>query len=214
MNRQIFTATALVLIAAFAIPGPAFATEGGTQIDLSQPGHPCYLLTQAPFGQAIDWTAFSTDWKLSSGNALDISLGPANNGTAVAVCQGAQARAAPTYATKFSITYKGTTNAYTLVHVGESTSSLSAYLTASNAKPAEYAALGLTAPKPAETVSPEPTGTKEPAQALTTAPAAQTTPPSPALPITLALGSLAALIAASAVGIRRLVKKRGAANEN
>ena len=122
MNRQIFTATALAIIAAFAIPGPAFATEGGTQIDLSQPGHPCYLLAQAPFGQAIDWTAFSTDWKLNSGNVLDISLGPANNGTAIAVCQGAQAQAAPTYAIKFSITYKGTKNAYTLVHVGESTS--------------------------------------------------------------------------------------------
>lgn len=214
MNRKIFTAAAIALAAACTIPGPAFATEGGTQIDLSRPGHPCYLIAQAPLGQAIDWAAFSTDWKLDSGNALDVSLGPASGGTAVAVCQGAQAQAAPTYAIPFTVTYKGATAAFTLVHIGESTSSLSAYLTASSAKPAEYAALGLPTPKIVETVAPEPAGSKEPAQASASAPVTQTTPSSPALPITLALGSIAALIAASTVGIRRLAKKEGAANEN
>ena len=214
MNKKIITAVALAGILVGLGAAPAFADGGSIQVDLSQPGHPCYLLAGAPFGEEFDWTQFSTDFPLQTGNALDISVTPVNNRHSAAVCQGAQAGYAPAYSIPFSVSYKGVNTLYTLVHAdsAENTGSMADYLKAADAKPAEYAALGL--PKPEPTTS---TSTQSPS----VAPLAVHDPAagnhetaqnsSPTAPILVAIIVVVAMIAAVWVaGIRRRAKERGA----
>lgn len=153
MNKKIITEVALAGILVGLGAAPAFADGGSIQVDLSQPGHPCYLLASAPFGQEFDWTRFSTDFPLQAGNALDVSVTPVNNRHGAAVCQGAEAGPAPSYSIPFSISYQGARTSYTLVHMDPAgnAGSMADYLKAADAKPAEYAALGL--PEPETTAS-------------------------------------------------------------
>ena len=213
MNKKIITTAALAGVLVGLGAAPAFADSGSIQVDLSQPGHPCYLVASAPFGQTIDWTKFSTTFPLSSGNALDILVTPVNNGQGVAVCQGADAHSAPSYSIPFAISYKGEATNYTLVHVdpiatGES---MTEYLKAAGAKPAEYAALGLTEPNPAASTSaPSPsvaplTNTDQTVDSRSAA-----LKSSPSGWAAFAIAVLLVMIAAVWITIRRQVRKRGA----
>lgn len=213
MDKRIIAAVALAGVFVGLGTVPAFADGGSIQVDLSQPGHPCYLVASAPFGQTIDWTKFSTTFPLSSGNALDILVTPVNNGQGVAVCQGADAHSAPSYSIPFAISYKGEATNYTLVHVdpiatGES---MTEYLKAAGAKPAEYAALGLTEPNPAASTSaPSPsvaplTNTDQTVDSHSAA-----LKSSPSGWAAFAIAVLLVMIAAVWITIRRQVKRRGA----
>jgi len=214
MNKKIIAAVALAGTLVALGAAPAFADSESIQVDLSQPGHPCYLLASAPFGQEFDWTQFSTDFPMPPGNALDISVGPVNNRHGAAVCQGAQAGFSPAYSIPFSISYQGAKASYTLVHgdPAGNAGSMADYLKAADAEPAEYAALGLPEPKPTASTSNQ----SQPVAPLTVHdPAAgnheTAQNSSPTVPILVAIIVVVAMIAAVWVaGIRRRAKERGA----
>jgi hypothetical protein len=205
MDTRIIAAVALAGVLVGLGAAPAFADGGSIQVDLSQPGHPCYLLASAPFGQVIDWTKFSTTFPLSSGNALDILVTPVNNGHGVAVCQGADAGSAPSYSIPFAISYKGETTNYA------TGGSMTEYLKAAGAKPAEYAALGLTEPNPAASTSAPSPSITPPTRTDQTAGSRSTALESfPSGWAAFAIAVLLAMIAAAWITIRRQVKRRDA----
>jgi len=213
MSKKIITAVALAGVLVGHGAAPAFADGGPIQVDLSQPGHPCYLLASAPFGQAVNWTKFSTTFPLPSGNALDILVTPVNNGHGVAICQGPDAGSAPSYSIPFAISYQGETTNYALVHVDpiDTGGSMTAYLTAAGAKPAEYAALGLTEPKPATSTSaPSPSVIPLTHTDQTAGSSSAALKSSPSGWVAFAIAVLLVMIAAAWISIRRQAKKRDA----
>ena len=213
MSSKIITAVTLAGALVGLGAAPAFADSQSIQVDLSQPGQPCYLLAGAPFGEEFDWNQFSTDFPLQTGNALDISVTPVNNRHSAAVCQGAQAGYAPAYSIPFSISYKGVNTLYTLVHADPAgnTGSMADYLKAADAKPAEYVALGLPKPEPTTSISTQsPSATPSaPHDSAASRPAAAQNPLS-TVPIAVTILVLAGFTAVWVAGIRRRAKERGA----